>query len=159
MGHRASSFAADEVISGMRAGRRGTPTLSGALTRWRATRPAQAASRFPNPPGGSVFKNPEGSPAGRLIEAAGCKGAEVGAPACPGCARQLHRATAGGAAAADARSALMEACARRKALASAEDIELARPRCALLGLEADFPAAARGAGDVPWRDASAPMRT
>ena len=98
---------------------------------------------------GSVFKNPEGASAGRLIEAAGCKGAEVGGAR----VSDVHGnfiVNRGGASAADVR-ALMERV--RAAVLASAGIELA-PEVRLLGFEEDFPAAARGAGDVS-ADASA----
>ena len=115
-------------------------------------RPAQgAASRFPNPPCGSVFTNPEGA-SGRRVSSRkpGSRAPSVGgAPACPMCTANFI-VNRGGASAADVR-ALMERV--RAAVLASAGIELA-PEVRLLGFEEDFPAAARGAGDVS-ADASA----
>ena len=91
---------------------------------------------------GSVFKNPEGASAGRLIEGAGCKGAEVGGAK----VSELHGnfiVNRGGATAADVR-ALMEQV-RATVLASA-GIELV-PEVRMLGFDEDFPSA-RGADEA-----------
>ena len=77
-GYRVSSFAADEVILECElAAEAADPyrvrdKMEGNLARRKGCQPLS------EPTCGSVFKNPEGASAGRLIEAAGCKGAEVG---------------------------------------------------------------------------------
>ena len=144
-----SSFAADEVILECElAAEAADPyrvrdKMEGNLARRKGCQPLS------EPTCGSVFKNPEGASAGRLIEAAGCKGAEVGGAR----VSDVHGnfiVNRGGASAADVR-ALMERV--RAAVLASAGIELA-PEVRLLGFEEDFPAAARGAGDVS-ADASA----
>lgn len=91
---------------------------------------------------GSVFKNPEGASAGRLIEGAGCKGAEVGGAK----VSELHGnfiVNRGGATAADVR-ALMEQV--RAAVLASAGIELV-PEVRMLGFDEDFPSA-RGADEA-----------
>lgn len=148
-GYRVSSFAADEVILECElAAEAADPyrvrdKMEGNLARRKGCQPLS------EPTCGSVFKNPEGASAGRLIEAAGCKGAEVGGAR----VSDVHGnfiVNRGGASAADVR-ALMERV--RAAVLASAGIELA-PEVRLLGFEEDFPAAARGAGDVS-ADASA----
>jgi len=80
LGYRSSALAAGEVVIWAEVVlRRGDPELSRAelreIVRWRRA----------NQPGGSnagsVFTNPEGDSAGRLVEAAGCKGLRMGTAA------------------------------------------------------------------------------
>lgn len=89
-----------------------------------------------------MFKNPEGGSAGRLIEGAGCKGAEVGGAK----VSELHGnfiVNRGGATAADVR-ALMEQV--RAAVLASAGIELV-PEVRMLGFDEDFPSA-RGADEA-----------
>ena len=141
-GYRASSFAADEVILECElAAEAADPyrvrdKMEGSLARRKGCQPLS------EPTCGSVFKNPEGGSAGRLIEGAGCKGAEVGGAK----VSELHGnfiVNRGGATAADVR-ALMEQV-RATVLASA-GIELV-PEVRMLGFDEDFPSA-RGADEV-----------
>ncbi|MFR5828875.1 MAG: FAD-binding protein, partial [Adlercreutzia equolifaciens] len=105
------SFAADEVILECElAAEAADPyrvrdKMEGNLARRKGCQPLS------EPTCGSVFKNPEGASAGRLIEAAGCKGAEVGGAR----VSDVHGnfiVNRGGASAADVR-ALMDGYARR----------------------------------------------
>lgn len=148
-GYRVSSFAADEVIlecelvAEAADPYRVRDKMEGNLARRKGCQPLS------EPTCGSVFKNPEGASAGRLIEAAGCKGAEVGGAR----VSDVHGnfiVNRGGASAADVR-ALMERV--RAAVLASAGLELA-PEVRLLGFEEDFPATACGVGDVS-ADASA----
>jgi UDP-N-acetylmuramate dehydrogenase len=78
LGYRRSAVRPDEVVAAVGFGlRRGDPeAIAARLAEFRAHR------RRTQPQGvrtfGSVFTNPEGDSAGRLLEAAGCKGLAVG---------------------------------------------------------------------------------
>ena len=133
-GYRVSSFAADEVILECElAAEAADPyrvrdKMEGNLARRKGCQPLS------EPTCGSVFKNPEGASAGRLIEAAGCKGAEVGGAK----VSELHGnfiVNRGGATAADVR-ALMEQV--RAAVLESTGVELV-PEVRMLGFDEDFP--------------------
>ena len=79
------------------------------------------------PSAGSVFVNPEGDSAGRLIEAAGLKGARVGELSCPTCT--ATSSSRGGATAADVISLIRLV---RDAVRDSNGIEL-RPEIRFLG--------------------------
>ena len=141
-GYRASSFAADEVILECElAAEAADPyrvrdKMEGNLARRKGCQPLS------EPTCGSVFKNPEGASAGRLIEAAGLKGAEVGGAK----VSELHGnfiVNRGGATAADVR-ALMEQV--RAAVLESTGVELV-PEVRMLGFDEDFPSA-RGADEA-----------
>ena len=89
-GYRASSFAADEVILECElAAEAADPyrvrdKMEGNLARRKGCQPLS------EPTCGSVFKNPEGASAGRLIEAAGLQGRRGGRCESVRAARQLH---------------------------------------------------------------------
>ena len=61
-----------------------TAEIEAEMTRLLTHRQATQPTAEPN--AGSIFRNPEGEPAGRLIEAAGCKGLAAGAA----CVSELH---------------------------------------------------------------------
>ena len=119
-GYRMSSFAPDEVVLECElAAEAADPyrvrdKMEGNLARRKGCQPLS------EPTCGSVFKNPEGGSAGRLIEGAGLKGAEVGGAK----VSELHGnfiVNRGGATAADVR-ALMERV--RAAVLAGAGIEL-----------------------------------
>ncbi len=129
LGYRRSAITADQVVTAAtiqlardEAGR-GSDTLS-EIVRWRRA----------NQPGGqnagSVFTNPEGDSAGRLIEAAGCKGLRRGSAAVSEKHANFIQADAGGS--ADDVFAVMVAV--RDAVEEATGIRL-HPETRLVGFD------------------------
>ena len=90
LGYRRSSVRPDQVVvpGHVPPGRRATPSTATAeiaeIVRWRRE------NQPGGPNAGSVFTNPEGDSAGRLIEAAGAKGLRRGHRRGVDQARQLH---------------------------------------------------------------------
>lgn len=131
LGYRHSAITADQVVTAAtlqlapdEAGR-GSDTIS-EIVRWRRA----------NQPGGqnagSVFTNPEGDSAGRLIEAAGCKGLRRGTAAVSDKHANFIQADAGGS--ADDVFAVMVAV--RDAVEEATGIRL-HPETRLIGFDGE----------------------
>ncbi len=135
LGYRTSSIAATDVVTSAQLrlvaatpGDAAGETLLKEIVHWRRE------NQPGGPNAGSVFTNPEGDSAGRLIDQAGCKGLRVGSAAVSDKHANFIQADAGGSA-DDVRALMMEVVRR----VEADSGHRLHPETVMLGFEDRWP--------------------